>query len=90
MHIGNVFRRNSISQTISSSLGVGSGSISWQGYEVITGRITSQSLGFIPFLLTKCTVFNLADFIVSVPRFNIYRGRVSHVNLNACYKRKYI
>ena len=56
MHIGNVFRRNSIGQTISSSNGVGSGSISWQGYEVITGRITSQSLGFVPYLLTKCTI----------------------------------
>jgi len=44
--IGNVFRRSDQSgRTTFSGNGVGSGAVSWQGYEVITGRINSQNLG---------------------------------------------
>ena len=42
-HIGAVFRRNNTGQTTSSGNGVGAERISWQGYEVVTGRINSQS-----------------------------------------------
>ena len=42
-HIGAVFRRSNTSQTTSSGNGVGTDPISWQGYEVVTGRINSQS-----------------------------------------------
>ena len=45
-HKGAVFQRNHNGQTIGSNTGVGSiTSGSWQGYEVITGRIMSQNLG---------------------------------------------
>ena len=46
-HIGAVFRRSNTGQTTSSGNGVGTDSISWQGYEVVTGRIDSQSSGGI-------------------------------------------
>ena len=42
-HIGAVFQRNNTGQTASSGNGVGTELISWQGYEVVTGRINSQS-----------------------------------------------
>jgi len=44
--IGAVFRRSSspVRTTVSGN-GVGSDSISWQGYEVARGRINSQNLG---------------------------------------------
>ena len=45
-HKGAVFQRNHTGQTTGSNNGVGSiNSDSWQGYEVITGRIISQNLG---------------------------------------------
>ena len=43
--IGNVFRRSSSRRTTFSGNAIGSGSISWQGYEVARGRINSQNLG---------------------------------------------
>ena len=45
--IGNVFRRRSSNpvRTTFSDTAVGSDRFSWQGYEVITGRINSQNLG---------------------------------------------
>ena len=42
---GAVFRRRSNGASTWSLNGVGTGSISWQGYEVITGRIDSASEG---------------------------------------------
>ena len=62
-----------------SDNGVGSGSISWQGYEMITGRITSQNLGSYIFSLLLIKISCISDIIVSVPRFNNYRGRVSYI-----------
>ena len=44
-YVGAVFRRSNTGITNMSSSGVGSSSISWQGYEVITGRIFSQDFG---------------------------------------------
>jgi len=45
--VGAVFRRSSSNpaRTTVSNNGVGSSQISWQGYEVITGRINSPNLG---------------------------------------------
>ena len=76
--IGAVFRRSSLGRTTFSGNGVGSDSISWQGYEVTTGRINSANLGmyFASLFVRMCIIFVL-DFIVSVPRFSNYRGRVS-------------
>lgn len=45
VYIGNVFRRDNTGITSQSNSGDGTSAIGWQGYEVITGRITSQNLG---------------------------------------------
>ena len=81
-HIGVVFRRNNTGQTNSSGNGVGTDPIGWQGYEVVTGRINSQNLGgFLINFYFIILMFGISDFIVSVPRSNAYRGRVSHIVL---------
>ena len=46
-YTGAVFRRNSMGQTRFSRREVGSDGISFQGYEVIKGRISSQNLGIL-------------------------------------------
>ena len=85
-YLGAVFGRSAAGYKTSSDNGIGTGSTGWQGYDIITGRILSPNLGmyinkYADLLLTQF----ISDFIVSVPRFNNYRGRVSYSKLiHAC------
>ena len=58
-YVGAVFRHNNTGARSFSSNGVGSGSISWQGYEVITGRIFSPDFGInkIKILIIKSLLY---------------------------------
>ena len=64
-HTGAVFRRSNTGQATSSGNGVGTEPISWQGYEVVTGRINSQNLGIIGYFCLNINVWYFRFHCVS-------------------------